>query len=112
MTPEQRDRINGQKRERYRRYKAEGRCTNCGRTVTTGYALCPTCLTRQRRTGQEYELRSGRKKGWAEAGLCIRCGAEPAEGRKLCAECLEKNRELMAYARQFAPRDRPWARRC
>lgn len=110
MTPEQRDRKNEQKRERYRRNKEAGRCTNCGKGVTTGYALCPACLIQQRRAGRDYAIRSGRKKGWAEAGLCIRCGAEPVEDRKLCEDCLEQCRELMAYARQFAPRDRPWER--
>ena len=112
MTQDQRDQINEQKRERYRRNKEAGRCTNCGKGVSTGYALCPTCLIQQRRARQAYDLRSGRKKGWADAGLCIRCGAEPAEGRKLCPDCLERNREQMAYARQFAPRDRPWERGC
>jgi len=111
MTSVQRERKNAQKRERYHRYKDAGRCTNCGKPVTGPNAVCPTCLIQQRRAGAAYRLRSGKKKGWVEAGRCVRCGAEPAEGRKLCPSCLEKNRELMAYARQFAPRERPWERR-
>ncbi len=110
MTPEQRDRKNEQKRERYRRYKAAGRCTNCGKEVANGSALCPACLIQQQRAGRDYAIRSGRKKGYLEAGTCIWCGAERVEGKMMCPDCLERNRELMAHARQFAPRDRPWER--
>lgn len=108
MTQEQRDKINRQKRERYRRNKEEGRCTNCGKVVTNGYALCTTCLIQQRRAGANYRSKS--KKGYIEAGTCIWCGAERVEGKMMCSSCLERNRELMAYARQFAPKDRPWER--
>ena len=110
MTPEQRDRINEQKRARYRRNKEAGRCTNCGKPLTTGEALCPTCRIQQRRAGESYRTRHGLKKGYLEAGTCIWCGAQRVEGKMMCPGCLERNRELMAYARQFAPRDRPWER--
>lgn len=112
LTRDQRDRINQQKRDRYRRYKEAGLCTNCGKGVTNGYALCPTCLIQQRRAGENYRLRHGRKKGYLEAGTCIWCGAERVEGKMMCPACLERNRELMAHARQFAPKDRPWERGC
>lgn len=108
LTQEQREKINRQKRERYSRNKAEGRCTNCGKVATNGYALCPTCLIQQRRAGERYRMKN--KKGYIDAGTCIWCGAERAEGYKMCPTCLERNRELMAHARQFAPKDRPWER--
>lgn len=111
MTPEQRAYQNQLKRERYHRNKAAGLCVNCGKKAQDGKTMCATCVIQQRRAGAAYRLRSGKKKGWAEAGLCIRCGAEPISGRKLCPDCLERNQAAMAYARQFAPKDRPWERR-
>ena len=110
MTQEQRDKINRQKRERYHRNKSAGLCVNCGKKTNNGYALCPTCLIQQRRAGAAYRERSGKKKGYLEAGTCIWCGDKRAEGKMMCSSCLERNRELMAYARQFAPKDRPWER--
>ena len=96
MTQAQRDRKNEQNRERYRRHKEAGLCTNCGKSITNGAALCHVCLLQQRRAGENYRTRHGLKKGWAEAGLCLWCGAEPAEERKLCPDCLERSREQMA----------------
>lgn len=110
MTEEQRAHRNQVKRERYHRYKNAGLCTNCGRKAQEGKTLCTACFIQQRRCGAAYRLRSGRKKGWAEAGLCIWCGAEPEEGKKMCPACLARNRALMAHARQYAPKDRPWER--
>lgn len=109
-TDEDRAIKNAKKRERYHRYKDAGKCTNCGKTALEGKALCQKCMIQQRRHGAAYRERSGRKKGYIEAGTCIWCGAERVEGKMMCPTCLERNRELMAYARQFAPKDRPWER--
>lgn len=106
MTGEQRERINRQKRERYRKYREAGKCTNCGKATLNGYALCPSCLVQQRRAGENYRIRHDKKKGYIEAGTCIWCGKERADGYQMCPECLERNRELMAYARQFVVREK------
>ena len=111
LTPEQRDRINRQKRERYHRNRAAGLCVNCGRKAQDGRSMCLRCDSQAKRCAADYRIRSGRKKGWAEAGLCIWCGGERVEGKQMCPVCLERNRALMANARQFAPKDRPWERR-
>lgn len=108
LTQEQRDKINRQKRERYRRNKESGLCTNCGRKTSNGYALCPTCLIQQRRAGENYRERHHLKKGYIESGTCIWCGAERESGKMMCPSCLERNRELMAYARQFVVRENIW----
>lgn len=110
LTKEQRDRINQTERDRYWRNKESGLCTNCGRKAVEGKTLCQVCFIQQRRAGAAYRVRSGRKKGYIESGTCIWCGAERVEGKMMCMSCLGRNRELMDYARQFAPKDRPWER--
>lgn len=91
-------------------HKKLGLCANCNRKATQGYTYCADCRIIMKRSNQEWVVRSGRKKGYAENGLCIRCGAEPEEGKKLCPVCLEKQRESMAYARRFAPGGEFWNR--
>lgn len=108
MTEEDREKIRQQKRDRYWSYKEAGLCTNCGKETADGKALCIECSLRQRKAEERY--REKKKKGWSEFGLCVWCGAEPVEGKKMCPTCLERNQGLMAYARQFAPKDRPWER--
>lgn len=110
LSKEQREHINSMKRERYRRYKESGRCVNCGKQTKNGERVCPTCLIQERKAGTAYRERNGKKKGYAEAGLCIWCGGERVEGKMMCPSCLDRNRELMAYARQFAPNNKPWER--
>ena len=103
MTQEERELKNAKRRERYHRYKAEGRCVNCGGKAMETNALCQKCYIQSSRAHEAYHIRTGRKKCYEERGLCIRCGGDRVEGYKLCPECLEKNREMMAYARQFSP---------
>lgn len=110
MTQANRDDKNRKKRERYHRLKEAGLCVNCGRKAQEGKTTCVKCNMQQRRCGESYRIRSGKKKGWDERGLCIRCGGERVEGKKICDSCLERNRELMANARKSAPKDRTWER--
>lgn len=110
MTEEQRAHRNQVKRERYHRNKAAGLCVNCGKKSQDGKVLCARCDIQAKRNAADYRIRSGRTKGWADAGRCIWCGGERVEGKQMCPDCLERNRALMANARRFAPRDRPWER--
>ena len=97
-------------KKRYDEHKEIGLCVNCNRKATPGYVYCADCRMVARRSNQEWAVKSGRKKGYAERGLCIRCGADPVEGKKLCETCLEKARESMAHARQYAPCGEFWNR--
>lgn len=106
LTEEDREKIRQQKRDRYWKYKNAGLCANCGKQTCDGKTLCIDCTTKQRKAEKKY--RAKKKKGWSEIGLCAWCGSEPVEGKKMCPSCLERNQNLMAYARQFSPKDRPW----
>ena len=108
--------------------RAEGRCTECGKTqAVPGRASCEPCLEKRRTADRaryaagkaagkpyggadaEAKRRSARaaskrrQEARREAGLCIRCGQHPpVEGRTICTPCRDRCRA--AEQRQYAER--------
>ena len=103
-TEEQREKRNLRRSETYRKRKENGLCVRCGKKKNGSGTHCAECCIKHKRAKNEWRMRNGLKKGYADAGLCIRCGDQPVEGRNLCKTCLEKQRESARCARCFIPR--------
>ena len=70
---------------RYARHKALGRCTDCGKTVSTGKRLCLDCSLRRRRYDKRFFDAHRRVKTDFSDGLCCKCNEPVVPGKKLCA---------------------------
>lgn len=104
MSPEQREKLNAANRarnnERYRRLKAAGICTSCGkREAISGEALCDVCKARRNRRQRElYEAAGGTPFEVRLSGaVCFKCcgplGVDSVG--KMCGECHRKQSEIM-----------------
>ena len=81
------------------RYRAEGRCEQCGRPAH-GARLC-----------LEHRLKHNQicarpRKRYREQGLCVWCGAIRVDGHMVCSECLEKARERCKKATEASVESR------
>lgn len=74
-----------QHKVRYARHKALGRCTDCGKTVSTGKRLCLDCSLRRRRYDKRFFDAHRRVKTDFADGLCCKCNEPVVPEKKLCA---------------------------
>lgn len=95
---------------RYARRKALGRCTDCGKTVSTGKRLCLDCSLRRHRYDKRFFDAYRRVKTDFSDGLCCKCNEPVVPGKKLCARhyaiALENLRKANAQRSNDHPRRR------
>lgn len=94
------------RKSRRDRWRAEGRCTKCGRVVDGDYLHCSSCRAyfrewNAKQSDEHKAVRHARVETLREArrqnGLCPRCAGTPKNGRTYCAECI--NKRLLASLR-------------
>lgn len=92
------------------RFKALGRCHDCGEVdyrVSRGNKLCARCQRRRdkkqeayRQSGQQSQWQRDRRERFRAAGMCTKCGKNPPEeGRQYCTDCLVRGRMYKRRAR-------------
>ena len=80
-------------RKRYKEFKEDGKCFDCGKPVYKNHTRCYECYIKGLRASRKYQ--SGKKKGFAELGKCRICGKEVVAGKKHCEEHLKQYQERM-----------------
>ena len=95
------------RRELYARYRAEGKCVECGRPAVEGRCMCQSCREKHNRAGRRWRREHRVSK---DPGLCkVRECQEPkTEGRCWCAQHLAMYQEIMRKNRAKGNQDHPW----
>lgn len=88
--------INTKNRERYQRYRDEGRCVRCGQPARPGLSHCQKCQDYQNRAHMKWRRERRVEKPEDECRLCTE---KRVEGYAYCAEHLAQRRALIARNR-------------
>ena len=95
-------------REKYARYRAEGRCVKCGQPAVEGMCMCESCQKKHNRAGRRWKREHQVSR---DPQLCrIReCREKAVEGRVWCEAHLEMWRENMRKNREKGNnQNHPW----
>lgn len=90
-------------KSRYKKRKAAGLCTKCGKPAKQGTTMCTECLLHRRLMDRARRGTYGRD--YEE--LCTRCHKKPrVDGKKVCADCYPVLVEAAAHMREVGrPQD-------
>ena len=104
--PIKREKMLNAKREQIARYKEQGRCVRCGKQLTNGKRMCPTCYNLQRLALKKSRGSTPRISGV----ICWQCNKKPCEdGKRLCRECYEKKLPIsLENLKKSRTSNHPW----